>query len=521
MLGHRQMSIEDYVEILRKRWWIILIPAVLGCVGVYLFSRTLANQYTSRTLVIVEQQKVPETYVKSVDSGDIGERLGTMQEQILSRTRLQPIIEKFDLFKSQRGKAPMEDLVDALRKSIIVMPIKSMVSTREGDIPGFSISYTGNDPRLAQQICSEILSMFIEESIRLRTQRAEGTTDFMKEQLDQAKKGLDAQDAKLADFKRKYIGSLPGNEQADINMMSAYGSQLDAVTSQLSRAQQDKSYLESLLAQQVATWQTAQKTSGGVGEPHQDALEKQLSDLQSQLVSLKARYTDDYPDVVKMEDTIAALKKKIDDNQARPQDKTPATGTTTATTAAANTPEPQSIQQLRLQIHQMEIMIKDKTREQTRVRAQLGAAQGRLSMSPGVEEQYKAITRDYQTALQFYNDLLSKKNQSEMATSLERAQEGEQFRVMDPPNLPEKPSFPNRQAFAGAGLGAGFALGIGITLLLELRDKTLRTEDDIEQFLGLPTLAMVPIIVESKGAPKPAARPSPESGSRVSEAARV
>lgn len=517
MLGHRQLGFDDYMEILRKRWWMLLIPTVLGCGGVYLFSRTLANQYTSRTLVIVEQQKVPDAYVKSVDSGDIAERLGTMQEQILSRTRLEPIIKKFDLFKDQKDTAAMEDLVDALRKSIIVMPIKSLVSSREGDLPGFSISYTGDDPKLSQQVCQEILSMFIEESIRLRTNRAEGTTDFMKGQLDLAKKDLDDKDAKLADFKRRYIGSLPGNEQTDINMMSAYTSQLDAVTSQLTRAQQDKSYLESLLAQQLATWQNTQKTSGGIDQPHQDALQSQLADLESQLVSLKSRYTDDYPDVVKMEGTIAALKKKIEDNQAKPEEKTPETAPTTA----KNTPEPNQIQQLRLQIHQEDVLIKAKTNEQSRIRGQLAMAQGRLSMSPGVEQQYSELTRGYQTALQFYNDLLAKKNQSEMATSLERAQEGEQFRVMDPPNLPEKPSFPNRLAFAGAGLVGGLGLGFGLTLLFELRDKTLHTENDIEQFLGLPTLAMVPRIVESKGNKKLAARPGSISGAGMNEAART
>lgn len=515
MLGHRQLGFDDYIDILRKRWWLILVPAVLGSAGAFLYSRTLADQYTSRTLVIVEQQKVPDSYVKSVDSGDIGERLGTMQEQILSRTRLQPIIEKFDLFKGQKGKAPMEDLVDALRKSIKVVPIKSLASTREGDIPGFSISFTGSDPRLTQQVCSEILSMFIEENLRLRTNRAEGTTDFMKSQLDLAKKSLDTQDAKLADFKRKYIGSVPGNEQADINIVSAYSSQLDAVTSQLTRAQQDKSYLESMLAQQLSAWQSSLKSSGGIGEPHQDTLESQLADLQSQLVSLRARYTDDHPDVIKMEDAIAALKKRIDENQNHPKTNVPETTTTAAT------PEPSSIQQLRLQIHQMEILIKDKTREQARARQQLSMAQGRLSMSPTMEEEYKQITRDYQTALQFYNDLLSKKNQSEMATSLERAQEGEQFRVMDPPNLPEKPSFPNRPEFAGAGFGAGFALGIGLTLLLEFRDKTLRTENDIEQFLGLPTLALVPKIVEPKGNQKLAARPNLGAGSADRETTHV
>lgn len=342
-----------------------------------------------------------------------------------------------------------------------------------------------------------------------------GTTEFLKSTLDQAKQSLDAQDQKLADFQRKYVGSLPGNEQTDMNMVTAYSSQLDAVTSQLNRAQQDRAYMESLLAQQLSAWQTSQKTSGGIGEPHEDALEIQLADLESQLVSLKARYTADHPDVVKLEGSIAALKKRIEDNQAHVKDKTPQT----TVEATSKTPEPPAIQQLRFQIHQEDVLIKEKTSEQARLRGQLGLAQGRLSMTPAVEKEYKEITRDYQTALQFYNDTLAKENQSEMATSLERKQQGAQFTVMDAANLPERPSFPNRPAFAGAGLGGGLALGLGLTLLLEFRDKTLRTENDIEHFLGLPTLALVPVIVESKNNQKRAAGPGPEA--RISETAHV
>ncbi len=501
MLGHRQLEFNDYLEILRRRWWIMLVPAVVGCVGTYLYSRTLVDRYTSKTLVLVEQQKVPDSYVKSVVTGDISALLGTMQEQILSRTRLQPIIEKFNLFKDDKGHVPMEDLVARMRGSIAIAPVKSLTSN-SGDLPGFTISFTSGDPRLAQQICAEITSMFIEENLRLREQSAVGTTDFLKDQLEDAKRNLDAQDAKLADFKRKYMGSLPGNTQTDMNMLAAFSSQLDAVTNQLSRAQQDKAYQESLLAQQVANWQASQKP----GEVHEDTLQQQLAVLQAQLSAMQGHYTADHPDVVKLREDISALKKRIADSvasaSASSNDKT------STPTQATNRPEPPAIQQLRFQLHQAEILIKQKTAEQARLKQQLATYQARLSMTPAVEQQYSELTRGYQTALQFYNDLLAKRNSSEMAMNLERRQQGQQFRVMDPADLPEKPSFPNRPLFAGGGLGVGLALGVGITLLLEMRDKTLRTENDVEHFLGLPTLATVPVINEWKDKGKRKARPS-------------
>jgi len=512
MVGHRELGFEDYVEILRRRWWVILIPTLVGCAGTFLVSLALANRYTSRTLVLVEQQKVPDNYVKSVVTGDIGQRLGTMQEQILSRTRLQQIIEKFDLFKAEKGNVAMEDLVDHLRKSISVNPIQSLVSTHEGDLPGFSISFTANDPRLAQQVCAEITSMFIAENLSLREQRAEGTTDFLKTQLDQAKRNLDEQDARLAEFKRKYIATLPGNEQTDMNMLASLASQLDAVTSELNRAQQDKAYTESLLAQQLASWQKSQVTSEG---PHADTLEKQLADLQAQLISMESHYTADHPDVIKMKEDIAALKKKTEDNAAHAKDKS------APPLEPTDRSEPPEIQQLRFSIHQNEVLIHEKTREQARLKEQLSLYQSRVSMTPGVEQQYKELTRDYQTALQFYNELLTKKSQSEMATSLEHRQEGEQFRIMDPANLPEKPSFPNRLAFAGGGLAVGLALGIGLTLLVEFRDKSLRTENDVEQLLNLPVLATVPEIGKSRWRSRHNARPSKRPEVELAQTARL
>jgi polysaccharide chain length determinant protein (PEP-CTERM system associated) len=471
----------------------------------------LANQYTSRTLVLVEEQQVPDSYVKSVVTGDIGQRLGTMQEQILSRTRLQPIIEKFGLFGNDKGRVAMEDLVDRLRKDISIAPIQSIVSTKEGELPGFAIGFTANDPRLAQEVCAEITSMFIEENVHLRTQSAEGTTNFLKTELDQAKSNLDAQDAKLADFKRKYIGALPGNEQADMNMLASFSSQLDAVTSQLNRAQQDKAYQDSLLAQQLSAWEMSQRSGG----PREDTLEQRLADLQGQLVTMQAHYTVNHPEVVKLKGDIAALKKKIADNAAH------ANGKTVHAAEPSDRTEPPEMQQIRFQIHQAEVFIREKTREQARLKQQLKTYQARLSMSPGVEQQYKELTRDYQTALGFYNELLTKRSQSEMATNLERRQQGEQFRVMDAADLPEKPSFPNRPAFAGGGLAAGLALGLGITLLIELRDKSLHTENDVEHFLGLPTLAAVPLIGKRNGNEKHIAQPSKREEAKRSQIAHV
>lgn len=504
MLGHRELNMDDYLAILRRRMWIIVIPTVVLPLAAYLVSLKLPNRYTSQTLVLVEQQKVPDAFVKPVVTEDLNERLATMQEQILSRTRLQPIIERVGLFKDEAGKVPMEELVDRMRRSIAVTPIRPDADTRTRAMPGFYIAFTSDNPRLAQQVCSEITSMFVSENLRVRAQSAEGTTDFLRGQLEDAKRNLDQQDAKLADFKRKYFGQLPDQMQANLGMLGALKTQLDAVSQSLSRAQQDKTYAESMLQQQLADWRSSQSSTSSPQK-----MQAQLASLQSELLTLQGRYTDDHPDVMKVKKEIADLQKKLSDANVA-QNKAP----DAAAGKMAET-EPLSIQELRLQIHRLDQAVRQGTVEQRRLQKDIGNYQARVQLSPMVEEQYKQLTRDYDTARKFYDDLLAKKTQSEMATDLERRQQGEQFRVMDPPNLPERPTWPNRPMIASGGLLGGLTLGFVLAFLLELRDKAIRSDSDIEMYLELPALALIPTVVNSNGNHKHPVRSTKEAARRA------
>ena len=487
MIGHRQLTIDDYLDILRRRRWLIVLPTLILPVVAYLISLKLPNLYTSQTLVLVEQQKVPDSFVKPVVTEDLTARLATMQEQILSRTQLQPIIERFSLYQADKGKVAMEDLVDRMRRSITIAPIRSDMTTRTGGLPGFYISFVGESPRQAHDVCAEVTSMFVTANLKSREQSAQGTTEFLSTQLDDAKRNLDDQDAKLAAFKRKYIGQLPDQEQSNLTMLGTLNSQLQAVTQNLTRAQQDKTYAESMLTQQRAAWQASLSTSN-----NPQNLEQQLAALQSQLISLQGKYTEDHPDVIKTKSEITQVKKKMAeaDAAAANADKT----STKSAKELLN--EPPQLQQLRLQIHQLDQMIAVASAEQQNLQKQIREYQSRIQLSPTVEEEYKKLTRDYDTAQKFYDEMLTKKTQSEMATDLERRQQGEQFRVIDPPSMPEKPTSPDRPMFAAGGLFGGLALGLGLAFLLEMRDKSLRNERDVEFFLELPTLALMPWVVD-------------------------
>jgi len=477
----RELTPADYIAMLRRRWILILIFALIGAPLAYGISRFLPNRYKSQTLVLIEPPNVPTTFVPQVDMTSIGQRLASMQQQILSRTRLEPIVRQFGLYSEDMNKVPMDQLVARLQKAIDVTPVQPMIETGVRDLPGFFVSVSLDNPRNAQVVCTAVTSMFIEESLGIQQRHAAQTTQFLSEQLVEAKANLDAQDAKLAAFKSRYIGSLPDDEQTNLNLLTGLTSQLDAANQALARAQQDKSFAESMLTQQVAAWQASQNGH------NPDTLEQQLAAMQNQLASLQLRYTDDYPDVVKAKSDVAALKREIAES---------ADGKTAPDLGKAqkSSVEPGQITQWRTQIHTAELMIAEKTREQEQIKKQIELYQGRVQGSPVVEEQYKELTRGYQTALDSYNDLLKKRSESAMSGELNREQQGEQFVVLDPANLPDTPSFPNRPLFALGGLAGGLAVGLGLAFLLETQDTSLRTERDVEVSLRLPVLSMVPAI---------------------------
>ncbi len=480
MVRDGQIGFEDAKRVLRRYWWILPLT-VMGCGALaLLMALVLPKKYTSQTLILVQQPAVPIDIVKPVVTEDLNHRLASMQEQILSRTRLEPIIEKLGLYLRDRGRVHIEDLVERLRTSITITPLASMPGTQNQSLPGFYVNVTFSNPQVGQQICTEITSMFMEQNAHAMEQQAARTTSFLSQQLAEAKGKLDAQDGKLAQFKRQYLGSLPEQEQTNLNLLMGMNSQLEANTQALSRAQQDKVFNESLLSQLQANLENSENQSG----KNPETLEQQLNELQSQLTILQARYTAEHPDVIKIKKSIDEVTKRMAEDP-----KTNPSGNENIQTPRRESPQ---MQQLRAKLRQDELNIADLTKGQAQIQNQIGVLQAHVQASPVVEQQLKEMTRSYQSALDFYNELLKKSNNSEMAKDLQHQQEGEQFRVLDPPSLPDKPSFPKKSIFLGGGLAAGFVLGVGILGLIAMSDKAIYTEREVELCLRVPVLGLIP-----------------------------
>jgi polysaccharide chain length determinant protein (PEP-CTERM system associated) len=476
MLGHRTLNLEDYLSILKRRWWIIAVPAVLFPIIAYGITFFIQPQYVSQTLVLIEQQRVPNDFVPSVVNENLDSRLASMKEQILSRSSIQPIIEKYNLYANQH--LSMDGRIDLARSSIDIKPIHSDISRSDG-LPGFFIYFTANDAHTAQLVCGEVQSLFVKQSLIARQTTVDETTAFLRNQLEEAKHTLDDQDAKLAAFQEKNSGRLPSDESNNMNILGTLDTQLDAVTQSVQNMEQNKSVMQAMLAQQSAA-----QSNSSAATPSQtpQVQQAELDRLQAEEADLATHYQPDYPDLKTVRRKIADLRKQM--SQAVP----------TPETSAAPAPyraDSASVQQLRAQLRGLENAIESKHKQQDGLEQQIHSYQARVQSTPEVEAEYKELTRGSQTAQSFYDSLQVKLNQSNMGADLEHRQQGETFRVMDEPNLPDGPTHPKKSVFVGAGLAVGIGIGLLVVAFIEYKDTALRSERDIWAFTQLPTLAVI------------------------------
>jgi uncharacterized protein involved in exopolysaccharide biosynthesis len=499
MSENRELTMDDYLAMLRRRLKVILIPALLAPIAGFMASYAFSPKYTSQSTVLVEGQKVPDNYVQPVITADFTQRVQTLSQEVLSPSQLRPVVQNLGL-----ASKPEEEnkIISDIQQNMQVEPVitsmsaaaaqagvagakKKKASSTDEPVPGFNVSYTDSNAARAQKICNAMTSLIVDENLRSRASVAQGTTEFLGRQVDDAKRALDEQDSKLATFKKQYMGQLPTDIDNNMRMLMALNTQLDASTQTLSRAQQDKAYTESMLAQQVAAWKNS------LSSTNPQTLETQLTQLQAQLLQLQARYTEDYPDVIKTKADIAEVEKRLKEVNAAS-----AASTSTDGGDKASASEPAEIRQLRLQIHQYQNVIDQATIDQKRLQSQIGVYQSRTSMSPTVEEQYKLLTRDNDNAQAFYKELLAKKSSAALGTSMESQQQGEQMHIISTAGMPDAPTFPNRPLLAAGGLGVGLALGLILALFLEFSDRSIRTEKDASSVMDLPLLISVPWLGE-------------------------
>lgn len=485
-----------YLGWVRRHTWHFLVPFFLGWLVLWTASWFMPSVYRSGTLILIEQPTVPEQFVVPNVAGNLQDRLQSITQQILSRTRLLHIIQQFDLYAKYRDRLSPDDLVERMRKDIEIELVRS---EDRRELTAFNVYYSADNPQTAQSVTGELTNLFIQQNLEVRQQQSETTTKFLERELGSARDTLAAQEAKVRDFKDKYLGQLPGQLQTNLQILTGLQSQLQNEESALSRAKQQNGYLQSLLTQ-YRTLQTSSKTGDNtpIGLP---AVDKELDRLKGQLADLSSHYTDRHPDVRKLKEQIAKtekLKQQIIADLNRPK---PADGQQ----ASPEVPVKDYLElsntspmfQLQSQLNANNIEIASHQRNVQQLEGKIGEYQSRLGQEPIREQQLADLTRGYEQSKADYDSLLKKKNESELATSLEMQQQGEHFRVIDPPSLPVKPYSPNRLKLFGIGLAVGLALGLGLSFAFEMTDDRIYSEKEFKKLLPAKIMAEIPVLATS------------------------
>ena len=486
-------DLQHYLGLVRRRHMQFLIPLLAGWLLVWAASWVLPSRYRSSTLILVEQPTMPKDYVTPNVSDNLQDRLQSITQQILSRTRLLHIIDQLSLYP---GHMTADDKVDRMRKEIEIELV------RDGDrVNAFNVSYSSRDAHTAQQVTSELTNLFISENLEVRQQQSEDTTKFLEGQLETARKTLSDQEEKIREFKGEHVGQLPAQVGSNLQILSGLQSQLQTEEDALNTAKQQRVYLETLV-NQYRSLQGPPKSDGSAGtSAGLPALDAELEKLRDQLADLSSRYTDRHPDVRKLKEEIAKTEKMR--TQLAAQQKAAATAAqadpnSAAANSSASDPTSPLVQlQGQLQANRTEIANREQSIKE--LSAKVTDYQARLNQEPVREQQLSDLTRGYDQSKANYDELLKKKNESAMATSMELLQQGERFRIIDAPSLPLKPDFPNRLKFCLIGLGVGLALGVVVAGVLEMLDDRVFDEKDFQKLLPVGVISEIPpIVVESE-----------------------
>jgi polysaccharide chain length determinant protein (PEP-CTERM system associated) len=499
MLPGRQYTPQFLVDLLRRRWWLVALPCALCFYGALLVSRTIPSLYLSETLIQIVPQRVPDDYVRPTVTMSLDDRLKSIQQQILSRTRLEQTIQEFDLYPEVRSGGTMEDAVEVMRDTIQVQLVGSGGLSRARsaqDVDAFRVQFTYTDPLVTMKVTERLASWFIDENSRLRGAQAEATNEFLEAQLKEAKANLEAQERRVKEFSERNSGSLPSQMQSNLQAIQSLQLQLQALVEQTARDRDRKLMLERLHADAVAedaqlssapppptTAPTAPGTLPGA------TARQQLEAARQQLAQAQTRLTAEHPDVIRLTRQVKELEQKV---AAEPKQAGPGAGNASLAATPLELQRRERIRQQAAEIESLGRQIAFKEQEERRLRAQVAQYQARIEAVPGIESEYTAISRDYATSQETYKSLLTKSQESKVAANLERYQIGEQFRTLDAPRVPTNPVSPKRLLFSAGGLVAGLFLGLLLVGVLEVVDSSFRSESDVVHGINLPVLAVVP-----------------------------
>jgi polysaccharide chain length determinant protein (PEP-CTERM system associated) len=471
--------------------WYIIIPFVLVMVGASIYAIIAPREYKASTLVLVSPQSVPEDFVHATVTSRVEERLQSIAQEVMSRTRLETIMTEFRLYEKERKNLSKEEVVELMRKNIQVE-----LPTKKDERGSFAISFINDNPNTAMAVANRLSSLFIEENLKIREQQASGTTEFLTNELAASKAKLDQMEASVTQYKRRFMGGLPEQRDTNLKILDQMQNQNQRISESIRAAEDRKLFIQKQLTDMDMP--ASMPVAAGSGKDSQSSIKPSLTQkdagsavaadtggtyetkkdkLKRELEDLRTKYTDNHPDVLAMKKKLADLEKNkyTYDNDIKSDPR---------------------YKELKNQLMITSLEIKRLHDESASVSAQINKYMGRVEQTPAREQDMAAMLREYESTKVAYETLMKKSQGAEQAENLEKRQKGEQFKIIDPARVPEEPFSPNIPKILLISLFAGLAGGMALAFIREQMDRSFHDAADVELSLGIKVLATIPKIEE-------------------------
>jgi protein tyrosine kinase modulator len=498
MLPGKKYTPVDFLEMFRRRVWLIVVPPLVTAFVALLYSSTIRNLYQSDMLITIVPQRVPDNFVQSTVTLRTAERLDELSVQVTSRTNLEQIIREFHLYPDAQSNLPMEDVVAQMRSAVEVELERPRMGPR-GPEPehAFHVRFKYRDPNMAAQVTQRLGSLFVDMNARDRGALAGATEQFLGTKLAEARVRLEAQERRLEAYRQRHGNELPTQMQANLQVIQSTQVQIQGLVESIARDRDRKMMLERLYREaqnEPAPTPALVPQSSPTDVPVIATTEQQLATARAALAALERRFRPEHPDVIRAKREIAELERKAVAEASTPSESPAALVVTTPDESARR----ERTRQMAAEIESLDRQTQFKQTEEGRLRGVVAEYQRRVEAVPGIESEWASLTRDYDTLQAAYRDLLSKSEASKVAVDLEERQISEQFRIVDPAGVPVRPMVSTRGRINATGLAIGLLIGLGVAAFFELRDASFRVERDVIETLSAPVLAVVPHVTTSQ-----------------------
>ncbi|MCA9499046.1 MAG: AAA family ATPase [Nitrospirales bacterium] len=490
-----QKYLKDFLDLAVRRKWLILSFVLLGTTIGGILAWLQVDMYRSETVILIEQQKIPEKYVSSVVGGSTAERVSTMTQLVLSRTNLEKIIDEFHLYPRAIKDKGYEEVVAGLRKNI-------KIQTRGGgEVEAFTISFSHSDPMMAMRVTAKLSSQYMDENIKIREQFIEGAMEFLDQELVLAKEALDQKEKALSEYKLRNLGELPG--QLDVNLRTLDRLQLEkiqvqesinSINSRLDLLQKAIHDYEAMGGAFMDFENASLYAPSNVEDvSFRDPLERRIAELKKELTKLSGEYTAEYPDVISLKTQIKNLEKEL--KQKSPETTAPKSpilkndSLSIEKDKSVFDPYLNELKGSHEELKSQSITLRARLKK---ISEDMKIYESRIEATPHHEQELLALERDYDNMQKHYQRLHENRINAKISENLDKRQKGERFRILDPAHLPTKPEGFPRELIAVGGFGIGTGLGFGLAFLLDLLSPTFRRSEDAEVSLGLTMLATIP-----------------------------